>query len=171
VHHKFSPAHHTYELFYFLRLRNTATTIRYGIHRPSIPLLSLSLSLIPSLFTGFPSPMLHYGRTSSLSPLHGLSFFFILGSTPHCTPLAISPLQLHPSFSLNSNILTYILTLFLLYSSGSIPVLTSSQHLLGSSRSIFWVIFPHLYQRHPPVLGGLLGNPIEIHAHQYLPYE
>jgi hypothetical protein len=131
-----------------------------GVHNSSPgplgpPLLLLLLLVSPldtllstlHLFMGLSSHVLHSGTMhSSTLPPGVVSFLFISGLTPHRAPLAIYFPPLFSTFLLISTLLAYLSTLSLLYSSGSIPFLTSSQQFLDPPQ---WI---HLLSHFPPSL-------------------
>jgi hypothetical protein len=82
---------------------------------------------------GLSSFVIHSGRTYSPTlPLGVVSFLFILESTPRHVPLDNYFPPLSYSLCLFSTLLMYLLNIFILHSSGSIPYLTSSQKFLDS---------------------------------------
>jgi hypothetical protein len=97
---------------------------------PSLPLLLLSVSSTPCLFMGLSSFVLLYGTSySSELPPGVVSFLFIFGLTPCRAPLANSFLLFFSTFLLILTHLMYLSTLFILFSSRSIPFITSSHNV------------------------------------------
>jgi hypothetical protein len=119
-------------------------------------LLSLldTISSMPCLFVGISSSVLHSSKKYSLAlPPGVISFLLILDPTPHRAPLAISFPLLSSTLFLISTLISYLSSLFLLYSSGSIPYLTSSRqfmYLPQQTHSLSFMNFPQLC-RTPPL--------------------
>jgi hypothetical protein len=89
-------------------------------------------SLGPRLFNGlYPFSLLSGTYLSPTCPSSTISFIFILDITTRLSPLSCFPLLLYSTFLLRSSLLTYLSTLFLLYSSRSILF---SPHLI-----FFWI--------------------------------
>jgi hypothetical protein len=87
-----------------------------------------TLSSMSYLFACLSSSVILYGKAYPYAlPPSVVYFLFILGPTLCCVPLANSFPPIFFSFLLITTLIAYPSTLFLLYSSGSIPFLTSSQ--------------------------------------------
>jgi hypothetical protein len=139
---------------------------------PLLPLLLVSsldtLLLTSHLFTNLSSfVLLSSTILSPTLPPGVVSFLFILGLTPHLTPLAIFFLLLCFSFLLSSTLLVY-LSLFL--SSAPLGPFFPSPHL-----NIFWILlvdpsplslFPLLFIPPPPALGESTQPSYRLHVHQ-----
>jgi hypothetical protein len=123
--------------------------------RPSLRLLSLLVSLNPSLPLSISSHVIHSGTTSSPTPLLSVIFHSILGPKSHCAPLTKSSLLFFSSFSLSSILLSYLSTLFfsLILWIHSNPHIISKTYCILLTGSMLW-FFSHTFSTTPPSARG-----------------
>jgi hypothetical protein len=100
------------------------------------------------------APLWH--NIHSALPLGVVSFLFILDLTPHRVPLANYFPPFSSLFFLSQLFLCTSWTLFLLllFWVHSIPHLISTTSWILLNGSIFWLLFPHLFQTPPPSTRG-----------------
>jgi hypothetical protein len=149
--------------------------VRTSSHRSILVSLLVSLldtiSFIPCLFVGLSSSLLHSGTTSTLALSFGAVYFlFILYLTPHCTLLA----TYYHIYRNSSCIPLNSFPPLLLWVHSTCHLISTTSWIL-INRSIFCLLspllFPHLFQSPPLVIGDLLNHSIAFHVHNPSLYE